>query len=841
MRAAAALRAVRRELRGGGGRFAYFAACLAVGVAAVTGVSSLTATIDAGVRAQSRRLLGADLAIEMRRALPPELDGFFARNVPGNERTDLVELPTMASGGARGASQLVELRAVRGRFPLHGKLVTDPPDVVLSDLGDDRVLAARDLVRRLGVGVGGEIRIGDAAYVVAGEIVEEPDRLDFSLSLGPRVLLTDEGLARAGLAGAGSRFLYRALYRLPGDPPREELDRLAAQIERDVPGGVHLDVESHYDAEPVLRRALERVQWLLGLTAVLSLVLGGAGVAQVVRAWIEERTRAIAVLRCLGARPREIAAVAFGHVATLAAAGSAVGALVGALVPYAVSAVAPDLAPPELVTWHLVPILRGFALGLGVALAFATPPILAAWRVPPARVLRAEAAPLEVPRAVGTFALAIVAIAVFLAAWDQAGNAAYAAIFTGGLGAVAGALAIAGAALGAGARRIRFVALPTSIRGGLAAIGRPGAGSLASLAGLGIGVAAVVALVVAHRRIDAELLATLPEDAPSVFLIDVQSDQWPAIETMLAGASASNVEVVPVVMARIAAVDGRTVDDLVAERRGEGRAEWVLTREQRLTSRAEIPASNRVVAGTWWRDDGVPEVSLEEDYAAELRARIGSRVRFDVQGVPLDFTITSLRSVAWESFAINFFWIAEPGPLAGAPSVRLAAARVPKEAEDAFQDRVAAEFPNVTVIRVRAIVERLRGILVRLGLGLRALATFAAIAGTAIVAGAVAAATLRRRREVALLRALGATRLRIVARLAVEYAVAGAAAGVIGAVAGLALAAVFLELVIAIPARVPFGALPIAAAGSAMLAAAAGLFASRPAFAASPLEALRGR
>jgi len=473
---------------------------------------------------------------------------------------------------------------------------------------------------------------------------------------------------------------------------------------------------------------------------------------------------------------------------------------------------------------------------------FGATPILAAWRVPPARVLRAEAAPLPTPPRLRAAATALLGLAVFAAAWNQAGRLEHAAIFSTGLGALALALAGAAALLGAAARRLRASPrsrLAPAVRGGLAALGRPGAGSLASLASLGIGVAAVVALLVVERRVDAELAAAIPPDAPTVFMVDIQPEQWPGVEQLLAAAEATNVESVPVVMARLSAVDGRPVGDLVAERSGEPGADWVLTREQRLSWRAELAPSNEIAAGAWWKDDGVAEVSLEERYAEQLRAGVGTRVRFDVQGVPVDFVIGSIRKIAWESFAINFFWITEPGALEDAPRVRLASARLGAEHEAAFQDRLAKAFPNVTVVRVRPILERLRSLFGRLALGVRTLGAFAAASAIAVVAGAVAAATLRRRREVALLRALGATRARAAARLAVEFAVAGAAAGAIGSSAGLALAAAFLALVVEIAPRPPLLAVPIATLAAALLAAAAGLAASRFALAASPLEVFR--
>lgn len=843
MTAGLLIRSVVRESRGSRGRLLFLAACLAIGVAAVVAVEGLTGGIQAGIRAKSREVMGADLAVEGRRPLPSELEALVA-DEPGIERTDLREMATMAAapgpdGAPRGA-RLCQLRVVRGRYPLHGALTTEPPAPLDRLLADDAAVAARELLDALGLRPGDRLLVGGAEFRVAASLEKEAGRVGLQAMLGPRVYLSEGGFARTRLTGAGNRVLHRALFALPGDPPKARLDALARRLEERLPGAAFLDVDTHHGVDANQGRAMERLTSTVALTALLSLVLGGIGVSQIVRAWLDGRAPSVAVLRCLGMRPGEILAFHAGGVGALALAGSLAGAAVGAVAPLLVPALAPELFPLEhFRAFHAGAILRGVGLGVGVALLFALPPLTAIWRVPPARVLRAEAEPLPAPRGVLAAAGLLLAAGVLLAAWAQGGTLERAAWFTGGLAALAGLLALGARATVRLAGALPRDRLPPILRHGVAALARPGAGTRGAMVALGLGTMVVVGMWLVESRVLEGLRAAVPPGAPTVFLVDVPPERWDAVRDLLVSEGAEAVDHVPVVTGRLSSVDGRPVDDLAAEAADGERARWVLTREQRLTWRRDLPADNRILEGALWSDPHPAECSLEERFARDLGARVGTTLVFDLQGVPLEAKVTSIRSVEWTSFAINFFVILEPGSLDGAPGFVLANARLEADAEARVQDRLAASFPSATLIRVRPIVERIVDLLRRVAFGIRVLGSFTVVAGLAILAGAVSASAVRRGREAALLKTLGVTRSGVAGLLAAEYGLLGLVAGAVGAGGAAALAWGFLGRVTDLPITVPWLSIPVGAAGCAVLAAGCGLLASLRALNARPVESLR--
>lgn len=838
-----------RESRGARGRLAFFVACLSVGVAAVVAVAGMSASIDEGVRTEARQLLAADLAIDGRRPIPP-LD-LAKTGLAGAQRTDLKEMVTVVLART---SQVVELRVVNGEYPFYGDLELQPRRRLSELLGPESVVVGSELLSNLGLRQGDSLRIGGVPFRIAGVVLAEPDRVSVSFTIGPRVFMSTAGLARTQLEAKGSRVDHRTLIKLPPGFSAEQLPQVKERLESALGTSEFYDVETYKEAQPALRNSIDRVDRFLGLVALLSLFVGGIGVAQSVRAWLASRLDAIAVLKCLGMRPREIFPLYLGQTALLGLAGSLVGIALGSAVQLALPSLFPDLIPAELVRpWQPTALLRGLALGVGVAVLFSLPSLSAVLRVPPARVLRRDAEPLPSHRWAAAATLIVLGTGIWAMATAQSRSLDLGSRFTAGVVVVTAVLAGAALLISWMVRRLPRESLPGRIwmRHGLAALARPGAGTVSAIVALGLGVLVVLGMSLVERRLSNQLATAIPPDAPSAFLIDIQPDQWPGVHKILQDRGATRVDSVPVIMARVAAIDGKPVEQLAAEAEArrelekedgqerEGPSRWALTREQRLTYLKELPADNKIIEGKLWSDPARAEVSVEQEFADDLDLKLGSTVRFDVQGVPLELAVTSVRTVDWQTFGINFFLVVEPGVLENAPQQRLAATRLPRGNEQGVQDALAAAYPNVTLIRVREVLEKIAGVLERIGVGIRFLGGFTVLAGIAILGGAVSAGSARRGREVTLLKTLGMTRPGVAGAFAVEYALIGLVAGLIGAAGAVVLAYMVVTRGFELEWALQPWPVAVALAGTVFLAVAAGLAASARALERRPIEVLR--
>jgi hypothetical protein len=165
-----ALSLARRELRagfGGGLRgFRILIACLAIGVAAIAGVGSLSSSLVAGLQADGQAILGGDVEFRLtQRGMPDDEQAYLARQ---GQLSVARELRGMAGPSDGNQRSLVELKAVDGAYPLYGAVGLDPA-MPLAD-----ALATRDgvagavvdpaVLDRLGIKLGDRITVGDGAF-----------------------------------------------------------------------------------------------------------------------------------------------------------------------------------------------------------------------------------------------------------------------------------------------------------------------------------------------------------------------------------------------------------------------------------------------------------------------------------------------------------------------------------------------------------------------------------------------------------------------------------------------------------------------------------------------------
>ncbi len=844
-----------RELRGSSARIWIWVLCLSVGVAAVVSVAGLASSVDAAIRGEARELLAADLVLRSRGPIPEPVATTAADALPGSTAAEVRELAAMVgrtaprpSGEPGPSSLLVELKAVGGGYPFYGDLVASPPlppgMLVAEALGDHSALLSPEAMSRLGLAVGDSLRLGRRELRVLGVLEEEPDRLPTGFAFGPRVMVGLVAQEASGIAPFGGFGGYRLLLRLPGDLPLEALDdrveALRAAIDDEA-----VRVETWAEAQPRIRENLDQLARFLGLIALLSLLVGGVGVAQGVRAWLVARLDSLAILKCLGARPRDLMRTSVVQAALLGLVAGLLGGTLGLLAILLVPAILGGALPVEAVSaWQPGALLRGIALGVGVSTAFSAPALLVVLRAPPARVFRRNAEPLPGSRLAAGLSVLAVAGGVAGSVALQAASPWLAVRFLGAVGAAVVALLLAALALKRLARFLAPRCRSSMLRYGVAAVARPDSGALAATVALGMGLMVLLVLVVVQNRLQDELAAGLPTEAPSAFLLNVSNDDWADLATLLEREGALRVQSAPIVMARVTGIGGRLP---AGEGEADGRGRRFLNRQLRLTYLDELAADNVIVeaagaatAGEPWTDPAVGEVSVEQEFADAIGVKAGTTMELSVGGRPTTLTVTSIRQVDWEGFGINFFMVVEPSALDWAPGSRLGAAWLPPESELRIQDAVHLAHPGVAVVRIREVLEKVMDLTGRLQTGVRVLGSFTVAAALLTLAGAVAAGSARRGREAALLKTIGSTRLDVLRAFGAEYALIGLSAALVAAVLGSAAAwwIVTRELALAWSFG-PVAVLVTLLAGG-LLSLATGLLASAGALRRPPIDSLRG-
>ena len=769
-----AARLARRELRGGIKGLRIVLACLALGVAAIAGVGSLRSAITAGLAQDGARVLGGDLEIEGgSQPLPEALRTWLHDR--GARTSDVVTTRSMLVA-PNGERQLVELKAVDPAWPLVGTAAFEPPQPPHAP----GIAVERIVMDRLGLHPGDLVRLGDARLPVRGVLTDEPDRVSGLAVFGARALVDTAELAQANLLQPGALANYHLRLLLPPDAaPAAFADAVRAAFPN-----TGWRIRDARDAAPGVNQFIDRTSLFMTLVGLSALLVGGIGVANGVKAWLEARARTIATLRCLGAAPRLVFLICLLQVLALSAAGVAIGVVAGAILPLAFSHLLDGVLPvPPVNGMYPAPLALAALYGFLTAGVFALWPLSRAMLISGAGLFRDAILPAGIrppaPVIAATAALGAVLVAVVVATADQRWFAA---------GFSAAALATLALFAAGGWAVVRLAAVLPRPRAAWARLGlgnlhRPGTGAPLLLLSLGLGLSTLAALALIEGNLRHQIADQLPADAPSFYFIDIQNEQMAEFRDVLAKLpGVQQVREVPSLRARVVAVNGVPAEQV----RTTPDTAWALRGDRGLTYADAEPEGTRLVAGSWWPAgyDGPPLVSFDAGIARGWGVKLGDTIRVNVLGRDIDLRIASLRDIAWRTLGLNFVMVASPGLLAHAPHMHIATVKAPRAEEGALLRAVTDALPNVTGIDVSEVLAAIGDLLGQLAVALAATGSITLIAGALVLAGAVAAGQRRRIADAVILKSLGATRRQIGAAWLLEFGLLGAAAGVLACIVG---------------------------------------------------------
>jgi putative ABC transport system permease protein len=817
-----AARSLRREFRHG--ELATLAAALVLAVAALTAVGTLASRVESAILASAAELLGGDLGVSSSREALPESFSEKAREL-GLASSLGVEFSSVVFSGQ--SSQFSEVRAVDQAFPLRGKLV-------VSDAAGNRhaasapatgeVYADRAVLSALDSAVGKTLQLGGRDLRIAAEIVSAPGGSVFQFA--PTLLMNRDDAIASGLLGIGSRANYRILVSGDGDA----VSRYGAWAKTRLPATARLTTVA--EAQSNLRNSFERGENFLRLAALLAALLAGIAVALAAQRFARRKTEEVAVLRCLGASRREIILGLGFELVLLALPACAIGVLLGLGLQQLAFLFASQLLGGAAPGVPLAPALSAFVIGLAVLFGFALPPLLRLRDVEPMRVFRRDLQ-ARVRRFDLLYVLPLLVGGILILL--ESGSSKLAGVLAAGLGAVALATVIVTLlllkALRHSSRRI-----PGALRFGLANLNRRRGLTLIQVGALALSLTALDLLAVVGPSLLDRWRADLPVDTPNYFAINLQTDQRVDFEKQMQALGADNVSMLPLAAGKLVAINGKPLR--ASDYGDESRAGNWIDGEVRVSWSAELPPSNRVIAGSWVRPDAPSaEISVDKSWVEMFHLSLGDSMTLRFGDQEVSASISSIREVDWDSFRVNFFMMLDPAHGEVLPHSLVSSFHVPPATN---LSSLARQMPSLSLIDVNAILDRVRDIIGRVSSAVTWVLGFSLAAGILVLLAALAATAEERRFEVALLRTLGANSGQLTAAVLGEFAVLGLLAGLVAAGGaagtGMALARNVFRMSDYWP---PAGSLVIISIGSALVVMLAGLAGTRRIARTPPMQVLR--
>ena len=771
-----AVLALRLLWRGAGGRSTVMlATSLVIAVAVVATLTLTTDRLQRLIYSKASHYLAADARVSG--SLPVPAEWREQASSLGLQTAYATTFRAMLFGPGVGVDQPMQLGAVKAvspSYPLKGDLlVADKPfaqGLVHSagpQLGE--VWLTSRLFAALNVEVGDTLSIGDADFVVAKALIQEPDSPQSVMGFAPRALIHRDDIERTGAIALGSRVNYSMT--IAGD--LETINQLEQLLIKEL--GSHFKWRSAGEGDGPDAGVFQRITNYVMLVAALALVLGAVAIALAADEFARSQYRNVALLKTLGLVPRAILQVFAWQLSALALLGSVVGLLFGWLFQLGllkiIAGLMPNYLPPPNAIAFIIPVLSGIT----VLLLFAGPRFWQLHKISPLAVLRARI----VPATTAHWWLGLVAIALLVALLTRH---------------IALTL-FASLALLVAFFAVRFIVLASI---GLLAkwharasgIWRLGLGQWLNYRDQNATQAAVFGLIFmvlfsvysARTHLLSAWQQQIPEGAPNHFVFNIYDHQKEDVKSFIETSAKNASPFYAMTRGRVVQVNDKAWQDQLEASPNEQSNNY--ERELNLTWSSTLQDDNEVVAGQWWTntEESSPLlVSIEKDYASGANILVGDTLEFSLSGQNVTAQVANIRTLSWQSMRPNFFIIFNRKPLPFIASNWITSFNLPEENKLAV-NALIQKFPSITLIEIDQTLKNIKGLVDQLGKAVEYLLALMVLAALMVLITGMLVTLPLRLRTSALMRAFGAGKAVIRYALWVEFLILGFIAGFVACI-----------------------------------------------------------
>ncbi len=718
---------------------------LSLGVAALVALECFTQRIENTIQRDAKSILAADLQIQSWRPFTEDIfKALESLDVTHSHR--VYQKDFVSSLRHQQQTITISCRTLDGdQFPFYGNFLTDP-GLKVSDLASERLVLLDKSLKNKNIQVGDEVQIGKALFKVAGFILEEPQSVAASFSIGPRVIFHNRHLAATGLDSMGSRVFHQLLVRTPTAP-----ESFKTQFRNLVPDP-HWRIITPQHANRQASKVLDRLRAFLSFVAVTALLLGALGTYSVFRSIFLRKIDDYLTLRCLGFSSRTIEIFSLFQSLPIVLGGFIIGSAIGWLLEWGITKWATDALQMSLADISRLPsfawaiLLTSFSVILAIYF-----PTKEALKVPVSQVMRSKSETQNKPEKKGFIILFfLVSVLIFLITR----NIKFGSAFISGVFVSAVLFFVLGWLIQKWLPLFSENISRFSLKSGFRLFSRGGAQSQLAIFTLGFSVFLMGLVSFVGDSLTHQIDIGERKDVPNVYFMSVPMEANEKLIELY-----PEISLTPVIQARIESINNQdiTTDKSYSEDETE---RFFQTREYFITKRLDLAPDEVLTQGDSMFGDPSPNqvrISLEESFASRMGIKVGDVLKLEISGVPLITVVQSLRKVSWLNLKPNFFIVAHPDDIEGAPFDSIGLYR----AQDAsiisnIQAQVAALFPQITVIDGESLSQRLTTVIDQLSTSVTSLSLFCLASSLFVFMGLALSRRTELQNAIALWKCLGA-------------------------------------------------------------------------------------
>ncbi|WP_367110707.1 ABC transporter permease [uncultured Psychrobacter sp.] len=760
-----------------------FLITLTLSLATYLTLDSIQQAVNTYITNNQRALVGGDLVLESNQEWPAQVLE-QVRNLPETQVVYDHQFSSMAV--TEEQTLLVRIKGVTPAYPLYGEAQTASGKPLWQQLRPDTIVIAPEVLQGLNASVGDTVTIGDGRFTISDVLTKEPDRPLSAFDFGGHVLMQEDALEATNLLGQRSRVRYRI--EMAGD--EETIAALNEQLEQTLTSYPNIRLSDIDSEDTQVSRISDNVLMFLKLLVIAVLLLSAVAMYGVITAFVTKQQANNAIRMAMGEPVKQIKASYYrlllgtSIIASVAAVVVSLGLLkIGQ--PYLTAILPEDLG----LAISPLSIIKTLIIAIILTLVITQRGLNELSTTKPATLLNQGASQqsgkLPWYKRLPLLWYGGMFIGLYLFFTYEVGSWRLSAqLLIGLIGFVAIFWALARGWLWLLSRLAKNKNVSWMQRIAIHNLARKGNQSALFFVTLSLSVAVLTLITTLNHSINAQFVNAYPEDAPNIFLLDVQSEQHDAINNIIG----APVSYYPVIRARIVTAGGVAAEDIDADDDFDeptrvfnlSYADTIMDTEYIVDAVTNDELYNPIEGQDPQKSklQQVQPLSILDGAADMLGVGMGDEVVFNIQGIEITGQITSIRSRFERGPSPFFYFLFEPKLLAAAPQIQFATAHIPEDSIAEVQGQLVREFPAVTTVDGTAIAEQIQGLVQQMSRLVYVFTLLALLTGIMVLISSLLSTSQDRMQESASFRLLGMQKRDLYLLNILEISVLGVSAAV---------------------------------------------------------------